>query len=201
VLGGIIYGRGRHRIAVIFLAASLIVLPVILQASVITEQGLVWQGRYILALFVPCLMFAGIALDAADKRPWQVKAKPALVTILVLAAVGQLITFVWVLRRYVTGLGLEVRWVEMLEDPQWQPFVVGMWPPVLIFAAGTILAAVLLLRHVTDNVEQSEAPERWQTLVPAVRADRTSVEVIPSSPAERAADEALQPEHLKSGSA
>ena len=202
VLGGIIYGRGRHRIAVIVLAASLIVLPVILQASVITEQGLVWQGRYILALFVPCLMFAGIALDAADKGLWQVKAKPALVTILVLAAVGQLITFVWVLRRYVTGLGLEVRWVEMLEDPQWQPFVVGMWPPVVIFAAGTILAAVLLLRHVADNVEKSEAGEaKWRMLVPAAGADSTPGQLIPSSSARPAGGEALQPEHLKSGSA
>ena len=150
VLSGIIYGRGRYRIATIFLAAALLLLPILLQAVIITDQGMVWQGRYILAIFVPCLMIAGMALDNANPRPWPAPAVPALNTLIVLLAACQLLTFIWVLRRYVTGLALDIRWIEMVRNPQWQP-PLGTLTAVTVFAAGTILGTVLLLRHVRAN--------------------------------------------------
>jgi hypothetical protein len=150
VLAGIIYGRGRYRVATIFVSAALLLLPVLLQAVIITDQGMVWQGRYILAIFVPCLMIAGMALDNSSPRPWPAPAVPALNTLIVLLAVSHVVTFVWVLRRYVTGLSMEIRWIEMLQNPQWQP-PLGTLTAVAVFAAGTVLGALLLLRHVRTN--------------------------------------------------
>lgn len=158
VLGGIVYGRGRHKAAVIFLAVSLLVLPVVLQALTISEQGLVWQGRYILAVFVSCLMVAGIALDDADRLDWPTKAVPALITVIVLGAASQIITFIWVLRRYVTGLALDVGWGDFLGNPQWEP-PLGTLPTVAIFCLGSLLGAALLVRHVRSNTGRLMAPE------------------------------------------
>jgi hypothetical protein len=150
VLGGIVYGRGRHKAAVIFMASSLLILPVLLQAMIIPEQGLVWQGRYILAVFVPCLMIAGMALDDADRRLWPAIAGPALATAIVLVALSQIITFVWVLRRYVTGLGLQFRWADFLYAPGWEP-PLGTLVTVAVFSTGAALGAVLLVRHVRNQ--------------------------------------------------
>lgn len=149
-LAGIIYGRGRYRAAAVIISAALLLLPILLQAVIITDQGMVWQGRYILAIFVPCLMIAGIALDNASPRPWPAPALPALNTLIVLLAVSHVLTFVWVLRRYVTGLAMDIRWIEMFRNPQWQP-PLGTWTVLAVFAAATGLGAFLLLRHVRSN--------------------------------------------------
>jgi hypothetical protein len=150
VLAGTVYGRGRYRVSIIFVTLCLLSLPILLQAAVITDQGLVWQGRYILAIFVPCLLLAGIALDNADVRPWPARAVPALVTVTVLMAICQVVTFVWVLRRYVTGLALDIPWIDMVQNPRWQP-PFGTGAVVAVFVAGTLLGAYLLLRHVQAN--------------------------------------------------
>lgn len=150
ILAGIVYGTGRYRVAVIVVAAALVLLPVLLQAVIITDQGMVWQGRYILAIFVPCLMIAGLALDNSDRRPWPARAVPALMTLLVLLAVCQILTFIWVLRRYVTGLSLNIRWADLFRNPQWQP-PLGSLAVTTVFVVGTLVGVLLLLRHVRGN--------------------------------------------------
>jgi hypothetical protein len=163
-LAGIIYGRGRYRTATIFVSAALLVLPVLLQAVIITDQGMVWQGRYILAIFVPCLMIAGIALDNTNPLPWPAPAVPALNAIIVLLAVSHVVTFAWVLRRYVTGLAMDIRWDEMISNPQWHP-PLGTLTAVAVIAAGTVLGAVLLLRHVRSNAVFAAGSPRDAPLV------------------------------------
>ncbi|WP_255768404.1 DUF2142 domain-containing protein [Pseudarthrobacter sulfonivorans] len=149
-LAAIIYGRGRYRVGTIFASSALLVLPILLQAVIITEQGMVWQGRYILAIFIPCLMVAGVTLDNAHRRPWPAPAVPVLNTLVVLLALCQVLTFVWVLRRYSTGLAMDIRWIDMIGNPQWQP-PLGTLPVVTVFTAGTLLGMFLLLRHVRSN--------------------------------------------------
>ncbi|MDR7083046.1 hypothetical protein J2X01_002336 [Arthrobacter ginsengisoli] len=185
VLAGIIYGRGRYRAATIFLSASLLLLPVLLQAVIITDQGMVWQGRYILAIFVPCLMIAGIALDNTHRRPWPAAAVPALNTLIVLLAASQVLTFIWVLRRYVTGLAMDIRWVDLIRNPQWQP-PLGTLTAVTVFVAATVLGAFLLLRHVRDNSVPAagfapDAPRR--SSVPATDPAPVPVNAAPAPPA------------------
>jgi hypothetical protein len=172
-LGGIIYGKGRYRVATIFISAALLMLPILLQAVIITDQGMVWQGRYILAIFVPCLMIAGLALDNANPRLWPTAALPALNCLVVLLAVCHLVTFIWVLRRYVTGLALDIRWAEMIDSPQWQP-PTGSLTVLAAFAAATVLGALLLLRHIRSNsvAGPGPAPDPVHTASPAPTTGR-----------------------------
>lgn len=185
-LAGIIYGRGRYRIATIFVSAALLLLPILLQAVIITDQGMVWQGRYILAIFVPCLMIAGIALDNVNPRPWPAPAVPALNTLIVLLAVCHVVTFIWVLRRYVTGLAMDIRWADMIDNPQWQP-PLGTLTIVTVFAAGTILGTFLMLRHVRSN-SVAAAPDALDT------APDTSPDAAPVQPSLPAADSTTRPD-------
>ena len=182
-LAGIVYGRGRYRIATIFVSAALLLLPILLQAVIITDQGMVWQGRYILAIFVPCLMIAGFALDQANPRPWPAPAVPALNTLIVLLAVCHLLTFIWVLRRYVTGLAMDIRWVDMIQNPQWRP-PLGTLAAVTVFAAGTMLGAFLLLRHVRSNSAAAAAstPVAAQVGQPGAATDHPAGQPRPGIP-------------------
>jgi hypothetical protein len=68
VLATVVLARGRGRIATIFLFAALLLLPPLLQAQAVGTMGIVWQGRYILAVFVPLLLVCGVALDRMDAR-------------------------------------------------------------------------------------------------------------------------------------
>lgn len=146
----LLFTRGRARIAALLLALSLIVLPIALQAQVISEQGIIWQGRYILALFVPFMLMAGFALDRSLVGPIPTPGRRALGAVVSIAVFAQIITFVWVLRRYTTGLSLDVRWGDMLGAPEWQP-PLGIVGVVVIFSATSVVAAVLLKRHINSS--------------------------------------------------
>jgi hypothetical protein len=180
-LAGAIYGRGRYRFSAIFLSVTLLVLPILLQAVIITDQGMVWQGRYILAIFVPCLMIAGIALDNTNRKPWPAPAVPALNTLIIVLALCQVLTFIWVLRRYVTGLAMDIRWVEMIRNPQWQP-PLGTLSVVTVFTAATLLGAFLLLRHVRSNsVAGAVYAQEAAPLSPSAPAMGTTARYDPGS--------------------
>lgn len=154
----LLFGHGRARIAALTLALSLVAMPVVLQAQVISEQGIIWQGRYILALFVPFMLFAGVALDRSLTGPLPAPGRKALRAVVVTAAAAHVVTFVWVLRRYTTGLSLEDRWLDMLVAPEWQP-PVGLVTVVIVFTATSVLATVLLIRHINaTDVQADEGP-------------------------------------------
>ncbi|MEC5180757.1 hypothetical protein RCH07_002111 [Arthrobacter sp. CG_A4] len=120
-MAAVVLARGRGRAASIFLLAALLLLPPLLQAEAVETMGIVWQGRYILAVFVPMLMVCGLALDRADPRGFSPQAAPVLNATVVLAVVFHLWTFMQTLPRYVTGLTVDRRWIEMITDPAWQP--------------------------------------------------------------------------------
>ncbi|MDQ0633334.1 hypothetical protein QFZ40_001243 [Arthrobacter pascens] len=156
-MGVLFFTRGRARTAALLLSLSLVALPVILQAQIINQQGIVWQGRYVLAVFVPFMLLAGVAIDRSATNPIPPGGRKALAIVLGMVFVAQVSTFVWVLRRYTTGLALDVRWIEMVVDPQWQP-PLGTLAVVAIFTVVTALGALLLRRHInTDELPPRES--------------------------------------------
>lgn len=121
VMSALVLARGRGRVATVFLLAALLLLPPLLQAEAVRTIGIVWQGRYILAVFVPLLLVCGLALDRMDARGFSPQAAAILNATAVLVALFQFWTFAHTLRRYVTGWAVDRRWFEMVTDPSWQP--------------------------------------------------------------------------------
>jgi hypothetical protein len=121
VLAAVVLTRGRGRAATVFLLAALLLLPPLLQAQAVETMGIVWQGRYILALFVPLLMVSGIALDRMDSPGFSQQAAAILNAVGIVLALVHFWTFAYTLRRYVTGWAVDRRWLEMLTAPSWQP--------------------------------------------------------------------------------
>lgn len=107
--------RGRQLVLIVVLIAAVLVLPPILQGAYITEGGIIWQGRYILPLFV-C---AVVALGAVLSDRLTDSARPRLVLLAaVLWGIAQLLSFATTLRRY--AVGNTDGWSGLL-SPDWQP--------------------------------------------------------------------------------
>ncbi|WP_255768403.1 DUF2142 domain-containing protein [Pseudarthrobacter sulfonivorans] len=160
VMAALVLAKGRARTATIFLLASLLLLPPLLQAQAVATIGIIWQGRYILAVFVPLLMVCGLALDRMDARGFSSQAMAILNATAVLVAVLQFWTFAHTLRRYVTGWAVDRRWLDMVTAPSWQP--PGGTLLCLAGFAGILILALWLLRR-------------------AVRAERRGAEPVASS--------------------
>ena len=121
VLAAVVLARGPGRTATVFLLAALLLLPPLLQAQAVGTMGIVWQGRYVLAIFVPLLLVCGLALDRVDTRGFSRNAAAILNALAVVLAVFHFWTFAQTLRRYVTGWAVDRRWIEMFTSPSWQP--------------------------------------------------------------------------------
>jgi hypothetical protein len=146
----LLFAEGRARIAAMLLALSLVTVPVILQALIISEQGIIWQGRYILAIFVPFMLFAGFALDRSVTGTIPTAGRRAIRLVVNVAAVAQVCTFVWVLRRYTTENSIDVRWVDMLTASEWQP-PFGSIAVMIVFAMASVAAAAVLGRRINAD--------------------------------------------------
>ncbi len=57
--------RGRERLTLVALALGALVLPIVLTLLTAPSQGVIWQGRYMLALMVGLPILCGVALDRA----------------------------------------------------------------------------------------------------------------------------------------
>ncbi len=144
-------GSGRARWGLIFAIACFVVLPPILQAAVVTEQGYIWQGRYILALFVIVILSAGATLDrrfAGVGNSWEPNRLGAWIA--VLATIAHAYAYIWVLRRYVIGLSDTAYWQDMFRVPAWQPpFGWVTW--ALIYVVVASCASLLIYRLVRGD--------------------------------------------------
>lgn len=149
ILGAIVLARGRARWATILLAAASLVVPPISQGILLADYGIIWQGRYMMAIYTIVLLAAAIALNEIPQKP----ANPAIGKLLAVAvwalALGHVVTFVWVLRRYVIGFG---SWIDMVRIPEWQP--PGTWIGLtVLFTATVAVAAVIVLRAIRRSAE------------------------------------------------
>lgn len=119
IIGGLSVRRLRSRTGVILVLAGVIILPAILQAQVVESLGYIWQGRYLLALFVLLLMVCGVAMRTRTTPTGQ-WAK-SLACWVIAGAIGvHFYAFIYVLRRYTVGIQGHTNWLEMFE-PMWQP--------------------------------------------------------------------------------
>ncbi|WP_197497174.1 DUF2142 domain-containing protein [Arthrobacter sp. B6] len=105
---------------VVFALGSLAMVPAALQASLVATVGFFWQGRYNLPLLLIVLVSAGLALRT---HSFPVGSKGRAITrVLVISGVAaHVLSFLYVLRRYVVGIIDISTWQTMLTHPSWQP--------------------------------------------------------------------------------
>ena len=158
IVGALAISRGRTLYALITAVASLLLLGPILQASVVATQGYIWQGRYVLALFIVVMLTAGVALDRSlGEYNWSRPLKRLVTVGIALLVVAQSYAFLWALRRYVVGIADGVYWRAMITAPQWQP-PLG-WIPVFVIFSLSLLATGIYLYRVSSNWLKKPAVE------------------------------------------
>ena len=119
ILGGLSVRRVRSRITIWLGLAAVILVPPFVQAQAVQDIGYIWQGRYLLALFVLLLLACGVAMRTYPAHQGQ-RAK-SIAQWMIAGAIGvHIYAFIYVLRRYVIGLQDHTNWTEMFE-PLWQP--------------------------------------------------------------------------------
>lgn len=155
----VVWGRRRTTVAVWALLTVCIVVPIITTLSVYAQYGYIWQGRYMLAMFLCLLVVAGLALDdagfVADRRMTRFVGGG-----FVLLALGHLFAFIMTLRRY--AVGIDGDFGRFVFDPSWEP-PIG-WRPLSLALVVVLIVAVWLARRLFIAAPHSDI------LDPAVRA-------------------------------
>jgi len=153
LIGGIVFSalvtlRGRPLALSLGLVGTLVLLPPIIQAIYIIGGGIVWQGRYALALFV-CVI-VGLAESLATRFP---ELSPTLIrrSIWLVPSMwsgAQAYSFAFALKRY--GVGVPgTSWKKFVLDPIWAPpggIVTALAAITVILAAATVLVSTALRR-------------------------------------------------------
>ena len=121
ILAALGFARARERIALIFALLALLILPVCLQAVVVHDQGFIWQGRYVLAVFIVVMLVAGVAIDRRFAPSWNPLYNRLVGILLALAIVAHVWAFVSALRRDVIGIAPDLYFIDMVVRPAWQP--------------------------------------------------------------------------------
>lgn len=143
------------RLAVGFLLACVIALPALLQIPLAKDVGIIWQGRYILALVVVLIASCGIALRHCTAGNSEAVRRGIKLT-LGLMVFGHFYSFVYGLRRYVIGIQDTSNWGDMIAAPLWQP-PFGWVVLALAYVAVLTAGAVLLYRSITRVQEPPAA--------------------------------------------
>jgi hypothetical protein len=162
VLASLVVLRGKPAITAITLGAAFIFIPALVQAAYITSGGFIWQGRYTLPLLVIFVVGLGALLSPCISDN-SVRPRRLILVILALWGIAQLVSFGWVLRRYVVGINGGR--LEFLTDPKWQP------------PGGTVLLLVLFGLTIVVTVVVSVL---W--VAPRVSDELTVTEPSPATP-------------------
>ena len=142
--------RGRGLVLALILGLALLLLPPFLQGIYIESGGVIWQGRYILPIFV-CTVVAAATLLADRLTLRQGDITRLLVIVGGLWGLAQFQSFATALRRY--SVGYYDGWLDML-TPEWSPpggvlLSLGAFGVVAVAAS---VALVLVVRR-WDRVE------------------------------------------------
>lgn len=137
----VVLGRGRQRWVTLGLVGAMVVIPVLTQVALWRQVGMVWQGRYVLAVLLMLAITGGLALDearlGAPRRTVRV-----LRALLVLLSVSQFVALAAVVRRYAV---VDTNWLHALFRPSWLP-PGGSIGLLLILAAILLLGTIALWR-------------------------------------------------------
>ncbi|MDR6973257.1 DUF2142 domain-containing protein [Leifsonia shinshuensis] len=148
--------RSRALLLAVLLLASFVLLPPLVQGVYITGGGVIWQGRYVLPLFL-CLI-VGLAVLLGGRVPFTPEAAPwrRLSWIVVVAlAVAQFYAFENTLRRYSVGDGGSLK-AFLLGSPPWAPpggnlVLLVLFAALVAAGAWLALRSVLRVRHDTPT--------------------------------------------------
>jgi len=145
--------RGRTMAFAVALLAALALLPPVVQAAYIGGGGIIWQGRYILPVFVCVVVGIGAVLTDRLELPRSVTRRVVAVVVAVWGA-AQAYSFATALRRY--AVGLDAGWLELLH-PRWAPpGGIAAW--LAVFAVLAAVAAVAGYRLVVATRSASSVP-------------------------------------------
>ncbi|NKY09936.1 DUF2142 domain-containing protein [Cellulomonas hominis] len=139
----------RDAVAVAAVAAAAVAAPVLIQAWQAHNVGLIWQGRYSIALSVGIPLLAGFVLREGV-LPESMQPRRLVVVVASLLAVGHTTAFAINLHRYTRGSAYP--WFESAPT-DWAPPVPALLL-VVAFAAMCVLA-VLALDRVTNEDDRS----------------------------------------------
>ena len=157
LLLAIVLLRGRALALVLGLGVALLLLPPVLQGIYITSGGIIWQGRYILPIFVITIVAAGALLADRLGQLERGTTTRLLVVVAGLWSFAQFQSFATALRRY--AVGHDGGWLDLL-TPEWSP-PGGVLPVLAAFGVAAVAAAVgfiLLVRR--RSVDGSAISER-----------------------------------------
>ncbi|KHL04989.1 hypothetical protein LK10_03180 [Sinomonas humi] len=165
LVGCLALWRGRRRIGIVLLSAVILLLPVVFQIPAAPELGYIWQGRYILPLVVVLLVACGFSFEGLDfqSRP----ARTLLKLTVFCLGFANFYGFVWVLRRYATGIGNGIFWDEFFGSPKWQP-PGGLALIALLYCAITVWGSLACIRYlprrrlIDAEDEQLESERRFR---------------------------------------
>ncbi|UAJ80559.1 DUF2142 domain-containing protein [Leifsonia sp. ZF2019] len=149
----VVLGRGRQRWVTLGLVIVFILVPVVTQVALWRQVGDVWQGRYILAVLLMLAITGGLALDRAALGGTR-RTVSALRAVLILLAVGQLVAFATVVRRYAV---VDSSWIDALFRPSWLPpgGTIGL---ILLMTVLLALGAVLVWRSLPGWFAEQDEP-------------------------------------------
>lgn len=119
VVAAFVVGRRRDLGAPAIVAVVLLLAPAIVQASLVTTMGYIWQGRYTLAMFAVLLVVCGFVIDRHELTlsPRSMRRLTAIVLVGLLLA--QFIAFINTLKRYT--IGAQYSFIDMARHVEWQP--------------------------------------------------------------------------------
>ncbi len=127
VIAALVRGRRSDRFALLLAGALVLLVPVVLQVPTAERLGLIWQGRYLLALTagVP-LVAAAVLVRTGSRWPGPLTARVGVVA----ALAAHLVALVVALHRFSSGTAA----------PVWA--LAGPWQPP-ITSTGAVLVAVV----------------------------------------------------------
>ncbi|MDJ0324896.1 DUF2142 domain-containing protein [Cryobacterium sp. PH31-AA6] len=157
LVAAVAWGSRRGRLAVLVLALVMVLVPALTQTILISTVGNIWQGRYMLAMFVCLMVVAGLAIDDSDQAPTvSIQLRRFTIAALVLVSTGQVFSFVSTLRRYVVSVNGDIE--ALFNTPQWQP-PLG-WIALMVLLALSVAAAAVLTYREAMNAEHRLEMER-----------------------------------------
>ncbi|MES2092844.1 MAG: DUF2142 domain-containing protein [Actinomycetota bacterium] len=163
VVGALIVLRGRAAVFALVLGGAFILLPALAQALYIRTGGFIWQGRYTLPLLVMLLVGIGAALSRMHVDLTALPARRLMLVTLVAWAIGQITSFVVVLRRY--AVGIDGSYLSFLTDPKWQP-PGGLVTVLVLFGLSILTAIVLGVLWVAPSAATARSADPPEPILP-----------------------------------
>lgn len=158
LFGAVVLPKGRYRAAAIIGILAAVFVPAFVQGSLYNPVGWLWQGRYGIALYTVMLLVAAIALDSTLDSRVSATQKRLVRSGIVLLGIAHIVTFVFVLRRYVVA---SQDWLSMFSNPLWHPPLtwVGVSAVVTVGIAWGVLVLFRWLAVESETVPpEADAP-------------------------------------------